>query len=395
MKRTRVGTFSLGVLLVAIGVLILVCGIKGVDGVQLILKFWPIILISIGLEILYFVYKNKGEEMKLKYDVLSVVVFLFLLIISSGVFVFNEFMDNDLSNVVMRDIKIRANSDMVIKEYEFDKSKIDKVKIDNSGNLTVRQSADDKIRIKTSVIIKASSKEIIEKYKNQVVDIKEINRVLVVSDFNEKSIGRLVEIGDVRTTYELYIPENVELSIENDNGTIQASNLKNKLDFYLNGAVLNCYGIQGEIFLKGKYTSADFDNIKGNIYVDMNGENVSFDDVKGKISGKIANYRMQLQSVIGECDLRLSNCNADIILNDVIQENFKVNGEDSQIDLEISKEQQGEFYIKSNREITLNDNGIFKEGDMTISADEKVIEKTVGEGPEIEIKSDGGTLTIE
>jgi uncharacterized membrane protein HdeD (DUF308 family) len=79
-----VGTLSMGLILVASGILMLVSLVAQVDVLRVLLTFWPIILISLGVEILLHLFLKKDEGTKLRYDVLSVVFISFLLVISIG-----------------------------------------------------------------------------------------------------------------------------------------------------------------------------------------------------------------------------------------------------------------------------------------------------------------------
>ena len=401
MKQMRVGTFSLGILLVIIGMLILFGGIKGISGALLILKFWPIILISIGIEILYFVYRNKGAEIKLKYDVLAVFIFIILVLISSGVFVFNEFMDDEVSNVVMGDIKSKAHSDIMIKEYEYNKADINKIVIEDRGNINIKQSTDNKVRIKTSVVVKANSKKVAEEYKENVIDIKVIDGKLLMSDFNQQSLNKLVEIGEIDTNYELFIPEHIDVDINNINGSIDISGIKNKLDIYIRGSVLKGNEITGDINIREgngyRYSNINLNNITGDIQLDTYGDQVTLNNINGSLSGKVQSDRMHVDGLKGKCELSLNNCNFNIKYSDKIEHDVNIDGEGSSIDIYIPKNQEGNFYLESDNYINLESKKVFKEDDIKVVEGEgnKVIEKKIGEGPEIKISVNGGNFRIK
>jgi len=74
--RKRVGTLTLGLCLVYIGVVLILSLFINLNVVILLLRLFPAVLIFLGLEVLFFSLTNKSEE-KLKYDGVS--VFLILL----------------------------------------------------------------------------------------------------------------------------------------------------------------------------------------------------------------------------------------------------------------------------------------------------------------------------
>lgn len=77
----------MGLLLIALGVIMLVSQILEVSLIEYIIKWWPIVLISIGLEILIYVFLSKQEDTKVKYDVFSIIIISILVIVSVGVYV--------------------------------------------------------------------------------------------------------------------------------------------------------------------------------------------------------------------------------------------------------------------------------------------------------------------
>jgi len=86
MNRWRIGSLSMGIILVALGVLMLVSLITQVNVFLTITTLWPIIMICLGIEILLYLFLGKGggTDGKIKYDVLSIFFISFILIISTA-----------------------------------------------------------------------------------------------------------------------------------------------------------------------------------------------------------------------------------------------------------------------------------------------------------------------
>lgn len=82
MKNKRVGTVSMGIVLIFFGILIFVSQVSSTSAVEMFIKFWPGILILLGGEILYYVYSNKNEETKINYDVFSIFIVTTILIVN-------------------------------------------------------------------------------------------------------------------------------------------------------------------------------------------------------------------------------------------------------------------------------------------------------------------------
>lgn len=86
MQKRRVGTISMAIVLIAFGVLMFLSQINKKSAVELAIKFWPTILFLIGGEILWFAYKYKDEDVKIRYDVFSIFIILFILMINIALY---------------------------------------------------------------------------------------------------------------------------------------------------------------------------------------------------------------------------------------------------------------------------------------------------------------------
>ena len=76
MRERRIGTITMGVCLVVFGVLFLVHIFGGFLNYELIFHLWPLILIGLGMEILFYTCIASGKAEK--YDFAAIIV-IFLL----------------------------------------------------------------------------------------------------------------------------------------------------------------------------------------------------------------------------------------------------------------------------------------------------------------------------
>lgn len=81
MRGWRVGTISMGLLLILMGSLLLFGQINDISSIELIFKWWPAVLIMLGIEILLYVFLSRKEQLAVKYDGFS--IFIIMLIIFS------------------------------------------------------------------------------------------------------------------------------------------------------------------------------------------------------------------------------------------------------------------------------------------------------------------------
>ncbi|WP_096152963.1 MULTISPECIES: hypothetical protein [Bacillus] len=72
MRNWRVGTVSMGISLIVLGVMLALSQFKSWTAVEPILIWWPAILVVLGIEIILYLFSSKQENPKVKYDFLSI-----------------------------------------------------------------------------------------------------------------------------------------------------------------------------------------------------------------------------------------------------------------------------------------------------------------------------------
>ncbi|MDL4842272.1 hypothetical protein [Aquibacillus rhizosphaerae] len=78
MRQCRVGTISMGMVLIILGVVLLVSHFNGLDVLKIAMAWFPIILIVLGIEIICYLYVSKQEQPIVKYDLLSIIFIGFI-----------------------------------------------------------------------------------------------------------------------------------------------------------------------------------------------------------------------------------------------------------------------------------------------------------------------------
>lgn len=152
MKIKRVGTISMSIVLIAFGVILFLSQINEYSALNMVLKVWPVILILMGLEILWYKYFSKDESIILKYDLFSVFVIFVILFVNIGIFTISE------SGLINRVMSVNYNMDTAINEYIIDET-INKIVIDDANNLAIRATEDNKISGVSKLNVYASNKE--------------------------------------------------------------------------------------------------------------------------------------------------------------------------------------------------------------------------------------------
>lgn len=78
MRTHKVGTLTLGCMLILFGILFLVHLFSGYLSYDLIFKLWPVVFLSLGVEVLLGALPKTRD--KFSFDVASIVLLLFLML---------------------------------------------------------------------------------------------------------------------------------------------------------------------------------------------------------------------------------------------------------------------------------------------------------------------------
>lgn len=78
MRTWRVGTVSMGTVLLLLGVFLLLATFTGFELNSVLMSWWPLILIVLGFEILLYLFFRGKQELNLQYDVFSILFIGFI-----------------------------------------------------------------------------------------------------------------------------------------------------------------------------------------------------------------------------------------------------------------------------------------------------------------------------
>lgn len=97
MQSRRVGTLTLGSLLIILGMLYLLITVFNIPIEKKILDFWPLILVSLGIEVLVLNDRALKNDLPLRYDFISFVLIIIMLVFSFSTYtasrLLGEFLD--------------------------------------------------------------------------------------------------------------------------------------------------------------------------------------------------------------------------------------------------------------------------------------------------------------
>ncbi|WP_308636652.1 hypothetical protein [Paenibacillus silvisoli] len=74
MRQWRVGTWSMGTALIAMGILLLAVQFGGIGWLDQGMVWWPLLFVLLGVEIVIYLWCSKSEQPVLRYDLFSIIV---------------------------------------------------------------------------------------------------------------------------------------------------------------------------------------------------------------------------------------------------------------------------------------------------------------------------------
>ncbi|MGE5653598.1 MAG: hypothetical protein ACM3ZQ_04920, partial [Bacillota bacterium] len=89
MRQWRVGTISLGIILLGLGAALLFWLLSGQPTPIIYLRWWPLALIILALEILASTLPSRGEKARFRYDGASIVLIMIITVGSLGLSLIN------------------------------------------------------------------------------------------------------------------------------------------------------------------------------------------------------------------------------------------------------------------------------------------------------------------
>lgn len=215
MRQWRVGTFSMGLLLLCTGIGLLYAQFQPAPVVISILKWWPVIFIILGVEVLLQSYLMKDEESKIKYDLFSIFIIFFIVIAGMGLQVAGKV---GLSSYIQENITSKQYSLQTNHEIALEKN-IQKVVIEaeNGPRLKVRTGTGDSIQCNAQASIRAQS----EAQAQQV--LQENTQLNTRRDGNTLylNLGFSTANNCYGTAYSLILPERLAVELEHQDTSLQ------------------------------------------------------------------------------------------------------------------------------------------------------------------------------
>jgi len=304
MNQWKVGTLSMGMLLITLGILLLGNTFWDINITQIISYGWPIVLIILGVEVL--VYSIFKKNTPIKFDIFSIIILILVLMFTFTIYAVQE---TGILSLIRGSVNGQSYTFNLNESLELPAS-IDEIIIDAPNgefNITGSSTDSDTANVIGTIKIGASSMEEAEKYFNDVVTIK---------TSGNQAIIRIEQINKANWFDGWTIESDLNISIPND------KYLKTKLingDTYITSMVNsgNLEGTNGKIELTDSKGNYSIKTVNGSIIVNNNDGDITANTVNGELNINNSTAGLNLDSTNGEIEVSTSRINGDWDISNV------------------------------------------------------------------------------
>lgn len=321
MIKKKVGSITLAVGLITVGVLLFAQNFMDIP-VKDIYKYWPVLLIGLGLEmVLYMVLYSRGDnEVKLSVDGLCIVFIIVLGLVSNGVKLIN--IDNPghmffgyHGNSIIDGVRYRTEiSETYNKENISGSFDIKELKMTNSlGDIKVLPTDAKSIRVEAKVTVKCNDEGKAREYAKNAVEIKE-GSVTEISPRDPNNWNK-DDFAKAQVDFVVYVPKQVSVDAENSFGDIRVESISGKCELDNKNGEIKASDIGGDVEIDNSFGDIEVSNVGGNAdIVNRNGEITA-----NKISGSavIESHFGDIEATNIGGNAKVTNNNGRITVSDI------------------------------------------------------------------------------
>jgi hypothetical protein len=311
MRQWRVGTISMGILLITIGVLLIIQRVNGISSAALILRWWPVILILIGIEVLTYSYFSKQDSPKIKYDGLSIFIVIILIIFSLGAFSLSSIPFGNVRNTFFNGFPgIYKNDSNYTKTMTIDPKAITKLNVSNAyGNMEIEKAEGKKIEIEAEIRIRNNDEAYAKKVSEKIIEVKQAGEIYIISRAKDY-MNDNTRLQNINVNLIIKVPDGMEASLVNEYGDITAAGITKALTVKDRNGQIKIEAIGGSLKVENQYGNIEAAKINGSCEIkDRNGQ-VTLNDIGEGLKVENAYGNITVENVNGNVDI--NDRNADI-----------------------------------------------------------------------------------
>lgn len=395
----------MGLLLIALGVIMMVSQILEISLLEQILKWWPIALIMIGLEILLYIFLSNQDAPKVKFDVFSIIIISILMMVSVGVYAVTGIMASGDGVILVGPMfESYKNESKYRRTFELDAVSTNLI-IDNAvGNISIAKGDGDKIEVEANITIKNNDEEYAAEIADSLITVAKEKELKISS--NSKEYSNKGKIGSIQIDYYVKVPDSVNVEVENKFGDVSLTDLAQSAKVNNKNGKITVESLGGDLIVNSSFGEVKVQDIQGKTQVySKNGDvianncnkditiessfgDIRIDGVRGIVA--ITNSNGQTQGNWIDGDINVISKFGDVTLTDV-SGNADVDNANGEVSIsnvggnvKVSNGFGNTKVSNANKGLVLNNTN----GDITVEANKVIIQ-------DVNIKSKFGDILLK
>lgn len=321
MIKKKVGSITLAVGLITVGVLLFAQNFMDIP-VKDIYKYWPVLLIGLGLEmVLYMVlYGRNNTEVKLSVDGLCIVFIIVLGLLSNGVKMINIDAPGRMffgyhGNSIIDGVKYRTQ---ITEKYNKDNissgCNLRELRATNNfGDIKVLCTDEKSIRVEAEVTVKCNDEVKAREYAKDAIEIKE-GEVTEISPKNPDNWDKN-DYSKAQIDFVIYVPKQVSVDARGSFGDIKAEGISGKCTLESRNGEIKAADIVGDVDIDNSFGDIEVRNVDGKADITNRNGEITAEIITG--SAIIEGHFGDIEATTIGGDLKIINNNGQIIVGDV------------------------------------------------------------------------------
>jgi len=294
----RIGKITLAITLIGAGLLLLAEKFLTIP-FRDIFKFWPLLLIALGAEMIIsvFIY-GREPNIRLKYDRTALLAAVVFSLVASGVS--NSFGFTELGPQLMLDgMKYQhQQSESFTKDNISANTKVTQIIVDSSfGDIYLEPSSGGNIRLEADATLHFNDEKAVTGGLEKLVSITEgkvtMIKVNAPEGFSKNAFSR------TKLKITVFVPSGVAVQASNSFGEIKGSDLNGKIVLVNKHGKLSAENITGTLNAENSFGSINVSNINGDVKIINRNGNVEAADIKGNLDSTNNFGSLKLENING------------------------------------------------------------------------------------------------
>lgn len=343
MRQWRVGTLTMGILLITAGIVSMLSQFKGISILASIIKWWPVVLILLGLEIIIFNVFLKEDKARVKFDGFSIFIILLILLFASGASVFQGFIKGNFPKgyfYFSNNSKYRTelNKSLTIDT----EGKNNLIVSNNLGNIHIEKSTGNSVEVEAKITVMNNDEEYAKSLQDSIIKVEKSSSIKIFAESNS-SLNAGNRIQNITVNYLIKVPQNLNIEVENKFGKVEVSDVKGDAKISNSNGDIIVSRITGSLNTEVRFGKTNVNSVAGDVKIDASNGDVTIENIGGKVD--VNNKFGRIDILETAKGINVSNSNGDILINNSKSFNSDVTVENKfgKISLNIPENQEGHY----------------------------------------------------